>query len=273
MPAPLPDEILKATLAVFMTQYSATAPLDGLTRLRKDFRAASMPGVEKRMEDTALSADYREVARRCGILAQALDGADSLDVRFSTGHSCGFDLRFRRPEVDDGALPRFKAGERVINLPSGETYIVPYEGERADTPSRTSGVLPVRVGAELILLHVSANRILDVEGEGLETERLRAGFAVDQARRNIAEVAFGCNDRAVVTGNVLEDEKAGFHWAFGRSDHLGGTVGVDAFSRRDHVVHQDIVYARGNPVQVAEAVVQRGKVATTIIRGGDYIVF
>jgi hypothetical protein len=273
MPVALPDELLKATLAVFMTQYSATAPLDGLTRLEKDFRAASMPGIEKRMEDTALSADYREVAHRCGILARLLDGADTLDVRFSTGHSCRFDLRFRHPEVDDGALPRFKAGERVINLPSGETYIVPYEGERADEPSRTAGILPVQVGAELGLLHVSGNRIMAVEGDGPEAGRLRAAFDVDPARRNVAEVAFGCNDRAVVTGNVLEDEKAGFHWAFGRSDHLGGTVGVDAFSRRDHVVHQDIVYARGNPVQVAEAVVQRGKVATTIIRGGDYIVF
>jgi leucyl aminopeptidase (aminopeptidase T) len=89
----------------------------------------------------------------------------------------------------------------------------------------------------------------------------------------VAEVAFGCNEHARVTGNVLEDEKAGFHWAYGRSDHLGGTVGVDAFSRRDHVVHQDIVYARGNPVQVAEAVVWRGNVATTVIRGGDYIAF
>ena len=33
---------------------------------------------------------------------------------------------------------------------------------------------------------------------------------------------------AEVTGCVLEDEKAGFHWAFGRSDHLGGVVGVPA---------------------------------------------
>ena len=273
VPVALPDELLKATLAVFMTQYSATAPLDGLTRLKEDFRAASMPGIEKRMENTALSADYREVARRCGILAGVLDGADTLDVRFSTGHSCRFDLRFRRPEVDDGALPRFKAGERVINLPSGETYIVPYEGERADTPSRTTGVLPVRVGTEVTLLYVSANRVEEVEGEGPEAERLRAGFAVDPARRNVAEVAFGCNDRAAVTGNVLEDEKAGFHWAFGRSDHLGGTVGVDAFMRREHVVHQDIVYARGNPVQVAEAVVWRGNLATPVIRDGGYVVF
>ena len=40
--------------------------------------------------------------------------------------------------------------------------------------------------------------------------------------------AFG--NAAIVTGNVLEDEKAGFHWAYGRSEHLGGVTGPDAFT-------------------------------------------
>jgi hypothetical protein len=66
--------------------------------------------------------------------------------------------------------------------------------------------------------------------------------------RNIAEVAIGCNDRAVVTGNTLEDEKAGFHWAYGRSDLFGGRIGVEDFSSPDKVRHVDLVYARGNPI-------------------------
>ena len=43
--------------------------------------------------------------------------------------------------------------------------------------------------------------------------RARSFFAADPMRGNIAEMAFGCNDDAKVTGNILEDEKAGFHWA------------------------------------------------------------
>ena len=99
------------------------------------------------------------------------------------------------------------------------------------------------------------------------------GLLTLAARANIAEVAFGCNEKAVVTGNVLEDEKAGFHWAYGRSDHLGGTTGVKAFKKPENVVHQDIVYARGNPIQVAEAVVVSGSKTTTVIRDGAYLVF
>lgn len=265
--------LIGSTLAAFLTQYSATAPLDGICRRKEDFRAASMPGLERRMENTSLSADYREVARRCRILDGLLREAKDLRVVFSTGHACRFDLRFRKAEVDDGFLPRFKPGDRIINLPSGETFIVPYEGELTKTPSETAGVLPVHAGGELVLLRVEANRIVAVEGAGAEAGRLREFFGADPARTNIAEVAFGCNDWAEVTGNVLEDEKAGFHWAYGRSDHLGGTVGVAAFARPENVIHQDVVYAKGNPIQVAEAVVEKSGEAIPVIRDGAYLVF
>jgi leucyl aminopeptidase (aminopeptidase T) len=175
--------------------------------------------------------------------------------------------------VDDGYLPRGKKGDRIINLPSGETFIVPYEGEKSGEASRTEGQLPVEVAGELVVLSVRANRIQEIEGSGPEAGNLRALFAADPARANIAEVAFGCNDWAVVTGNTLEDEKAGFHWAYGRSDHLGGTVGVKAFLAPGNVVHQDIVYAKGNPIQVAEAAVVGPSGRKLVIRDGAYVVF
>ncbi len=268
------DEVLLgSTLAVFLTEFSATAALDGFCRKKEDFRAASLPGLERRMEKSALAADYGEVARRCRLLDECLESAERLEVGFSTGQRCTFDLRWRRAEVDDGYLPRFKPGDRIINLPSGETFVVPYEGERGGEPSRTEGELPVSLEGELAVLAVRENRIHAVAGAGPRAAELRAYFAVDPARANIAEVAFGCNDRAVVTGNVLEDEKAGFHWAYGRSDHLGGSVGVGAFRQPGNVVHQDIVYAKGSPIQVASAVVVGPAGRREVIRDGAYVVF
>jgi len=269
----LDSALSQSTLAAFLTEFSATAALDGFCKKKADFRAASMPGLERRMEKSALGADYREVARRCAILANLLEGAERLDVRFSTGHMCQFDLRFRRCEVDDGFLPRFKKGDRIINLPSGETFMVPYEGEQTGEPSLTSGELPVEVGGERLVLRVVQNRIVEISGQGVQGQQLRDFFAADPARANIAEVAFGCNEQAIVTGNVLEDEKAGFHWAYGRSDHLGGTVGVRAFTKPENVVHHDIVYARGNPIQVAEAVIVSPQQKTRVILDGGYVVF
>jgi len=269
----LDQELDRCTLAAFLTEFSATAALDGFARRKEDFRAASMPGLERRMEQSALAADYREVARRCNILGGLLEGAETLEVRFSTGHECRFDLRFRRAEIDDGFLPRFKKGDRIINLPSGETFIVPYEGEKPGDPSRTAGRLPVEILGEQIVLRVIGNKIVEVEGGAEEAKRMREFLSADPARTNIAEVAFGCNDWAIVTGNVLEDEKAGFHWAYGRSDHLGGTVGVQSFRKPENVVHQDIVYAKGNPIQVAEASVVSIAGRKPVIRDGSYLVF
>ncbi len=249
------DALKQSSLVIAMTEFSATAPLANIAEAEDDFRAASMPGVEERMENTALAADYSQVAARCKAIFDIMDGAILCDVLFSTGHRCWFDLRHRKPEMDDGFLPRGKEGERVINLPSGETFVVPYEGEFEAVPSWTSGTIPVVEDDELVLFHVVANTVIVVEGDGPAAERYAAFFEEDPARGNIAEVAFGVNDRAEVTGEVLEDEKAGFHWAFGRSDHLGGVVGVEDFESPESVIHQDIVYAEGNPVQVERAVV------------------
>ncbi len=267
----LEDALAASTLVIAMTEFSATAPLANLAEQEDDFRAASMPGVQERMEQTALAADYAKVAARCKAIFDVMDGAVLCDVLFSTGHRCWFDLRQRRAEMDDGFLPRDKTGDRIINLPSGETFIVPYEGEYEGLPSWTAGTIPVIEDDELVLFHVVANTIVMVEGDGPVAGRYADFFEADPARANIAEVAFGVNDRAEVTGEVLEDEKAGFHWAFGRSDHLGGMVGVDEFKTPKTVVHQDIVYAEGNPVQVekAELVHPNGR-RVTVIDDGEY---
>jgi hypothetical protein len=267
----LADVLGGSTLVVAMTEFSATAPLAHLADEYDDFRAASMPGVEKRMESSALAADYSKVAARCKAIADALEGAQLVDVHFSTGHRCWFDLRQRSAEVDDGFLPRGKAGDPIINLPSGETYIVPYEGEIYGLPSWTAGTIPVVEDDEMVLFHVVANCIQVVEGDGPVAEHYAEFFNEDPARSNIAEVAFGVNDMAEVTGCVLEDEKAGFHWAFGRSDHLGGVVGVDDFDHPGTVVHQDIVYAPGNPIQIERAdIVHSDGRRITVIENGDY---
>jgi leucyl aminopeptidase (aminopeptidase T) len=263
------------SLVLAFAEFSPTAALVDICKRRPGaavFRAASMPGIEKRMEETSLAADYSQVAKRCRILKQAFLTADRAEVEFSTGHRCLFDLRFRVCEADDGYLHRDKDDDLpVINLPSGETFQVPYEGEREGVPSRTAGELPVSEEGELVVFRVAENRIREVAGAGPVAKRYRAFFDEDAARGNVAELAFGCNDRAVVTGNVLEDEKAGFHWAYGRSDHLGGVVGLKHFASPDTVVHQDIVYARGNPITIARAdlVTAEGK-RTTVIRDGDY---
>ena len=254
--ADLPNipEIAKAlnevNIAVAMTQFSATAPLSAYVKKRPDFRTASMPNVLRRMEKSALAADYKGVARKTHILAERLTRADSAEIIFETGHRCVMDLRYREGHADDGVCTPDKKGFRLINLPSGEAFIVPYEGERSGEPSRTNGEIPIRRNGEDVVLQIKENRIENIVGENAFAQKLREHFAVDPARRNVAELGLGCNERAIVTGNVLEDEKAGFHWAYGRSEHLGGVVSPANFFKPENVVHHDIVYAQGCPIGI-----------------------
>jgi hypothetical protein len=272
-PITLNEALSRATIVLALTEFSASAPLITWSKSHSDFRCASMPMVKKEMEQTSLAADYKEVAKRCRELKNILEGAQGIDLAFSTGHSCYFDVRFRECLTEDGYLPRDKEGFRLINLPSGETFFATYEGEKGE-PSLTSGELPIMKKGELVVFRVEENSIVEVRGDGPQAKEFKDFFALDTARRNIAECAFGTNPEAVVTGNVLEDEKAGFHWAYGRSDHIGGITGVNSFTSPANVVHFDWVYAKDSPIFVKEATaLLEDNERVTIIKNGDYLIF
>ena len=271
----LEDLLAETNIVVALTEYSATAPLMDYTQRFPQLRVASMPMVSRSMEQTALAADYAEVARKAHLLQAKLDMAQGARVEFSTGDEMYFDLRYREAHADDGQLHADKEGERVINLPSGEAYIAPYEGEREGEPSQTEGSLPVMLEGELVVGRVEENRIVEVIGDGPQANEAREYLAADDALRNIAELGLGCNESAVVTGNVLEDEKViGLHWAFGLSQHIGGTVGVDDFSDPGLVEHRDWVYPKGGTIEIASLVLDyEDGTSEEIIHNGEYTLF
>jgi leucyl aminopeptidase (aminopeptidase T) len=269
------DVLSEINVVVALTEYSATAPLIKYGLEYPGLRAASMPRVKRDMQNTALAADYSEVARKSHILAERLNRSDGARVRFSTGHQVYLDLRHREAEADDGQLHADKKGIRLINLPSGEACIAPYEGEVEGQPSKTQGIIPADYEGEPVLYEVQENNIVQVVGDGPKASEMRDYFALDAARRNIAELGLGCNDKAVVSGTVLEDEKVlGMHWAYGRSDHIGGVTGVAQFSDPAHVVHQDIVYPQGGAIEVASLILEyEDGTSEEIIKDSAYAIF
>jgi hypothetical protein len=229
-------------LLIALTRFSATAPLK-LAAKRHPIRAATMGGFRPEMIP-ALRLDYAEVNRRVGILKDLLDQAEGAEVRFHTpGGPCELflDLRFRTAHASGGLLPEPGVAG---NLPSGEAYIVPYEGERDGDPSRTRGVMPVQFGAEIVRYRIEANRAVAVISEGPESRREETLLAREPAYGNLAELGLGVLAAFGVkpVGEILLDEKLGLHLAFGRSDHFGGQVGPARFSGPEAVVHIDRVY-------------------------------
>jgi hypothetical protein len=240
------DAVLRGHRIVLApTEFSATAPLKTAAR-QMGFRAATMPGFTRAMIP-ALRVDYERVARRCERLRELLHGAVLARIDFAVDRPSGgthrlvLDIRHRVPHASGGLVPEpGTAG----NLPSGETYVAPYEGEIAGDPSRSSGTFPVQHGDEVVVYRVEGNRACEVLTEGPASRAEASHLSSEPAYGNLSELGLGVlSDLGVKpVGRVLLDEKLGLHLAFGRSDHLGGSVGPAAFSRPENAEHTDHVY-------------------------------
>ena len=108
--------------------------------------------------------------------------------------------------------------------------------QRADENGRAHAWGPLGISEDPATLTVRGGRLVDASGghgpEYLELLRIHGELGT-----NLAELGIGTNDRATLTGNVLEDEKilGTVHVAFGASAGIGGTVSV--------AIHLDVVVA------------------------------
>jgi len=236
-------EIFRTSSIFFaLTRFSATAPLK-LAAREYGFRAATMPGFNPAMIP-ALRLDYEEIDRRARHLKAHLDRAVEAELEFVVGERetrLVLDLRYREAHASSGLMTEpGTAG----NLPSGETYIVPYEGERDREPSRSAGTLPVEFAGEVVFFTIAANRAVGVEGDGVEARQQAETLRREPAYGNLAELGLGLLADFGIhpIGEILLDEKLGLHIAFGRSDHFGGQVGAADFSRPEAVVHIDRIF-------------------------------
>jgi hypothetical protein len=272
--APLLESLAHADIILAPTQFSATAPLKVLARQQR-FRAATMPGFSRDMIP-ALGVDYNAVHQRVMAIKIRLDEAVGARILFNVSkktHRLFLDLRHRTAHASSGLLrERGAAG----NLPSGEAYIVPYEGEASEA-SRTAGMLPVQFGDEMVLYEIRENRARRVLSQGPQSQSEARKLEEEPAYGNLAELGFGVLAAFGVqpVGETLLDEKLGLHIAFGRSDHFGGAVSPADFRYPNNVVHIDRIYIPEvqNQVRVKEVVLEYpGGREEIIIAEGKYTI-
>jgi hypothetical protein len=272
---PLRTVLQSSSVVVAPTQLSATAPLKVLAR-ELGFRGATMPGFSRQMLPV-LALDYEKVNARVIEFRDRMDRAEGVVVRLVADgreYRSFFDLRFRGGHASGGLL---REPGSVGNLPSGEAYIVPYEGEREGEPSRTAGELPVQFGDEIVVYRLEENRALDILTTGPHSDEERRLLEEEPAYGNMAEVGIGVLGEWGVeaVGSTLLDEKLGLHIAFGRSDHFGGVTSPASFRDRGRVVHIDRVYVESVQPRIAvrEVAFDYGGGETEVImRDGGFVV-
>jgi len=193
-------------------------------------RGATLPGVTADMLARLMSTDFDALAARCCAVAALLTAADDAHLTCPRGTDLRLDLRGRDGISDEGDLG---APGAFGNLPCGEGFMSPAGGEGTIA---TSVLAAVGLTDEPVRLTVRDGALTGADGGGDAARRfLDALDAHGPLGRNLAELGVGTNDRATVTGNILEDEKilGTTHVAFGASAGIGGTVTV--------AVHLDVV--------------------------------
>jgi leucyl aminopeptidase (aminopeptidase T) len=212
-------------------------------------RIATLPGVTEEMLSRVMSADMAELRRRGDAIASALSAGSEARIVSEAGSDLSLGLSGREAIPDAGRLRERGA---FGNLPCGEGFIAPVEGTSEGTLVVDGSIAGVGIPDEPATLTVEGGHLVGATGEAGE-RLMELLTAHGRDGTNVAELGIGSNEKAILTGNVLEDEKilGTAHVAFGASAAIGGTVQVP--------VHLDCVVMKPEVGVDGELLVRAGE--------------
>jgi len=205
-------------------------------------RIATLPGVTEEIMVRCMNADYHAIARRTHTLCAMLEKSSAVRVTTPLGTDITMPIAGRTAHASSGL---FREKGQSGNLPTGEAYLAPVEGG-------SNGVIVVDGSFAQVGLLSTPVRIVVKDGYAVE---ITGGPEAEQLKRllephgkdayTVAEFGIGTNDKAVITGKIIEDEKVmgTIHIAFGDNKSMGGTVRVA--SHLDGLVRRPTVWFDG----------------------------
>jgi leucyl aminopeptidase (aminopeptidase T) len=221
-PAPVAEALAACDVFIAPASRSLSHTLARKRASEAGARGATMPHVTADMLARLMAIDFDRMRSRSHAVAELLSKASEAKIACPRGTDLTFDLKGRHGIADDGDLT---APGSFGNLPCGEGFIAPANGNGVMF-ARSIAAIGLASGhpAKLTLEAGHLTAATEPEGEQL-LEILREH---GENGTNLAELGVGTNDRATLTGNVLEDEKilGTIHVAFGASIAIGGTVSV-----------------------------------------------
>jgi leucyl aminopeptidase (aminopeptidase T) len=194
-------------------------------------RIATLPGVTEEMLARLMNGDLVEMRRRGWAIVNVMNRGSQVRISDANGTDLSFSIEGREGIVDAGEL----SGKGAFgNLPCGEGFIAPVEGTAEGTLVVDGSIAAIGLVESPVQLTIEGGHLVGATGdEGAQLMELLTPHGPDGT--NVAELGIGTNEEAILTGNILEDEKifGTAHVAFGASAGIGGTVQVP--------VHLDVV--------------------------------
>jgi len=202
-------------------------------------RIATLPGVDPAIMIRGMNADYRAIARRTHALCRLMEKTSVIRVTAPGGTDVVLPMAGRTAHASSGL---FTERGQWGNLPTGEAYLAPVEEQSEGLVVVDGSMAGVGMVRRPISIRVEAGYATAITG-GEEAEKLKQLLEPHgHLGRTVAEFGIGTNDKAILSGNILEDEKVQgtIHIAFGDNKSMGGTVRVA--SHLDGLVKQPTVW-------------------------------
>ena len=188
-------------------------------------RVATLPGVTEEIMVRCMNADYHRIAARTAALCDRLGRTSVVRVKAPAGTDIVLPVSGRKAHASSGL---FREEGQWGNLPTGEAYLAPLEGQSHGVVVVDGSMAGVGMMREPIRIVVEGGYATDISG-GEEAQRLIELLQPHgRDARNVAEFGIGTNDKAILTGAIIEDEKVmgTIHIAFGDNKSMGGSVRV-----------------------------------------------
>ncbi|MBI3585669.1 MAG: aminopeptidase [Ignavibacteriales bacterium] len=191
----------------------------------KGVRIATLPGVTEEIMIRCMNADYNKIAERTFRLCALLEKTSAIKVKAPRGTDITLPIKGRHAHASSGI---FREKGQWGNLPTGEAYLAPLEGESQGIVVVDGSMASVGMVREPIRITVKDGYATDITGGAEATRLIQLLEPHGKDGRTVAEFGIGTNDKAILTGLILEDEKVmgTIHIAFGDNKSMGGSVRV-----------------------------------------------
>jgi aminopeptidase len=208
-------------------------------------RVATLPGVTEEIMVRCMNADYEAIAARTHRLCALLEKTSVVRVTAPAGTDVTLPISGRQAHASSGL---FREKGLWGNLPTGEAYLAPVEGASNGVVVVDGSMAGVGMMSQPLRIVVENGYATEISG-GPEAQALIALLEPHgKDARTVAEFGIGTNDKAMLTGIILEDEKVmgTIHIAFGDNKSMGGSVRVA--SHLDGLVRSPTVWFDGQKV-------------------------
>ena len=238
-PAEVAELMRKFDVVLCATSKSLTHTDSRRAASEAGVRVATLPGVTEDIMVRCMNADYHRIAERTKTLCSYLERAETVRVVSPAGTDLRMPIKGRKAHASTGL---FRERGQWGNLPTGEAYLAPLEGVSDGVLVIDGSMAGVGMVKEPIRITVRDGYAREISG-GREAAALRTLLEPHgKDAYTVAEFGIGTNDKAILSGRIIEDEKVmgTIHVAFGDNKSMGGSVRVA--SHLDGLVKEPTVW-------------------------------